>query len=153
MKYFSKLAALLIGAALIFGFAGCANPSNSDESDGSYVSDESNDTENVVYTLKNGKKSDMTISYKNKSGEWTNEQTVPGNGTYEIPASDAKRDIKTLTVFGFPYDAPVIYLKIKVGDTEVEGFIEPSLEKVVCIHGVEATESGKFYHIEYIQNQ
>ncbi|MBR4600515.1 MAG: SUMF1/EgtB/PvdO family nonheme iron enzyme [Treponema sp.] len=30
MKYFSKLAALLLGAAMIFGFAGCANSSNPD---------------------------------------------------------------------------------------------------------------------------
>lgn len=37
MKRFSKLAALLIGAAMIFAFAGCANSSNSDSSDGSDV--------------------------------------------------------------------------------------------------------------------
>ena len=37
MKRFSKLAALLIGVAMIFAFAGCANSSNSDSSDGSDV--------------------------------------------------------------------------------------------------------------------
>ena len=141
MKKFIFGAMLLVS---MLGIVGCSNPSNSDVSDGS---------ENVVYTVKNGKNSEMTISYKNKSGEWTNEQTIPGDGTYEIPASDAKRDIKTLSVFGFPYDAPVIYLKIKVGDTEVEGFIEVALEKVVCILGVETAESGNFYHVFFIQNQ
>ena len=39
MKRFSKLAALLIGAAMIFAFAGCADSSNSDSSDGSDGSD------------------------------------------------------------------------------------------------------------------
>lgn len=39
MKRFSKLAALLIGAAMIFAFAGCADSSNSDGSDGSDGSD------------------------------------------------------------------------------------------------------------------
>ena len=39
MKRFSKLAALLIGAAMIFASAGCADSSNSDSSDGSDGSD------------------------------------------------------------------------------------------------------------------
>ena len=86
MKYFSKLAALLLGAAMIFGFAGCANSSNSTDSDSS---------ENVVYTVKNDSSKEQTISYKNKSNEWVNEQIVPIGGIYEIPASDAKIDRRT----------------------------------------------------------
>ena len=80
MKYFSKLAALLLGAAMIFGFAGCANSSNSDD---------------VIYTVKNDSSNEQTISYKNKSDEWVNEQIVPIGGIYEIPASDAKIDRRT----------------------------------------------------------
>lgn len=147
MKYFSKLAALLLGAAMIFAFAGCANSTDSTDSTGS------DGSENVVYTVKNGKNSEMTISYKNKSGEWTNEQTIPGNGTYEIPANDAKSDIKTFNLFGVSsIDSPVIYLKITVGDTTVEGYIQAVLEKVTGILGVERTESGWLYHVYYIEN-
>lgn len=96
----------------MLGIVGCANPSNSDGS------------ENVVYTLKNGlTDSDsnpisMTISYKNKSGVWTNEQTIPFDGTYEIPANDAKigvlelTDLASMTV----RKNPVIYVKINNKD-------------------------------------
>ena len=111
MKHFSKLAALLLGAALIFAFAGCANSSNSD------------DTENVVYTLKNGLTDrdlnpiSMTISYKNKSGVYVNEQTIPVNGTYEIPANDAKTGtIVQTSLEGEERAVPVIYVKINNKD-------------------------------------
>ena len=143
MKHFSKLAALLLGAALIFGFAGCANSTDSTDSDSS---------ENVVYTLKNGlTDSDsnpisMTISYKNKSGVYVNEQTIPVNETYEIPASDAKIGSEPIDHIDYIIDSPAIYLKIKVNGTEVEGFIEADFEKVVIIYGVETTESGLFWH-------
>ena len=71
----------------MLGIVGCSNPSNSDGSDGS---------ENVIYIVKNGltdqdsNSISMTISYKNKSGVYANKQTIPANGTYEIPASDVK---------------------------------------------------------------
>ena len=112
MKHFSKLAALLLGAAMIFAFAGCANSTDSD------------DTENVVYTLKNGLTDrdsnpiSMTISYKNKSGVYVNEQTIPVNGTYEVPASDAIVIIDHKDPFsGVMSRCPVIYFK--VNDTEL----------------------------------
>lgn len=114
MKHFSKLAALLLGAAMIFGFAGCANSTDSNGSDGS---------ENVVYTLKNGlTDSDsnpisMTISYKNKSGVYVNEQTIPVNGTYEIPANDAKTGtVEYTSPFQVKENISVIYVKINEVD-------------------------------------
>ena len=106
MKHFYKLAALLLGAAMIFGFAGCANSSNSD------------DTENVVYTVKNSTGSEMVISYKNKSDVYVNEKTIPANGTYEVPASDAIVIIDHKDPFsGVMSRCPVIYFK--VNDTEL----------------------------------
>ena len=145
MKHFSKLAALLLGAAMIFAFAGCANSTDSTDSDGS---------ENVVYTVQNGTSSEMTISYKNKSGVYVNEKTIAVDGTYEIPANDAKSDIKTFNIYGVSIDSPVIYLKIMVGDTMVEGYIEAVPNEVMGIRilGVEKTESGWLYHTDYIEN-
>ena len=146
MKHFSKLAALLLGAAMIFGFAGCANSTDSTDST------DSDGSENVVYTVQNGTSSEMTISYKNKSGVYVNEKTIAVDGTYEIPANDAKSDIKTFNIYGVSIDSPVIYLKIMVGDTMVEGYIEAVPNEVMGILGVEKTESGWLYHTDYIEN-
>lgn len=64
----------------LLGIVGCSmNPSDSDGS------------ENDTYIVKNSTGSEMTISYKNKSGEWANEKTIPVDGTYEIPANDAEK--------------------------------------------------------------
>lgn len=100
MKHFSKLAALLLGAAMIFGFAGCANSTDSDSS------------ENVVYTVKNDSPKEQTISYKNKSNEWVNEQIVPIGGIYEIPASDAKIDRRKYPIDSTGEMVSGIYFKL-----------------------------------------
>ena len=122
----------------MLGIVGCSNPSNSD-----YPIVEN------VYRVKNGTDSEMTISYENKSGAYVNEKKIPANGTYKILASDAKSDIKTFyDILLNPTDSPVIYLKITVGDTTEEGYIEAVLEKVVRINSVMKTESGWFNIVE-----
>ena len=129
----------------MLGIVGCAmDSSDSGGSDGS---------ENVVYTVKNSTGSEMTISYKDKSDVYVNEKTIPVDGTYEIPASDVKIGTETFNYFGYLIDSPVIYLKIKVDDTEVEGYIQADTKAVIKIIGVERTESGWFNHVECIQNQ
>lgn len=93
----------------MLGIIGCSNPSNSDGSDGS---------ENVVYTIKNSTGSEMTISYKNKSGEWANEKTIPVNEIYKVPASDAKIDIfEGVDFYGVMRKASI--LSFKVNNTEL----------------------------------
>ncbi len=79
----------------LLGIVGCSNPSNSDGS------------EDDTYIVKNVANSEITISYRNKSGEWTNKQTIPVNGTYEIPANDAKT--------GTVENVPIIYVKLTLG--------------------------------------
>ena len=132
----------------LLGIVGCSNPSNSDGS------------ENVIYIVKNGltdqdsNSISMTISYKNKSGVYANKQTIPANGTYEIPASDVKIVTVVISTLNFTtgkteyIEVPVVQFNVN----GVEGYlIKAELEKGVKIKGV-ATNNGGFTNKELIEN-
>lgn len=123
----------------MLGIVGCANPSNSDGS------------ENVFYRVKNDTDSKtMTISYKNRSGNYeNNEETILPYGIYEMPANDTKVITVTESDLGGKKNVPVIYLKITFDDTTVEGYIDADLEKVVEIRGIEKHEKGRFTNVKH----
>lgn len=108
-------------------------------------SSDSGGSEDVTYIVKNSTGSVLKISYKTKFNSWTDEQDVPVNGTYKIPASDV--GIETIKILG--YDVPGNYLSIEGPTKEVCGIMEESLKKGVQI---EYYKGATAYRITSIEN-
>lgn len=119
----------------MLGIVGCANPSN---------------FEDDTYIVKNGTIYEIAISYKNNSDTYGKEKNVLPGGTYEIPANDIK--IYTKVIGMSPTGYSVGDLKVKKGDTEVEGFIlKQELERGVIITQIITEAKGNPFITETYQ--